>query len=119
MNSKIIKRLPYGNANFESVMLENFAYIDKTKFIEQLEKESNKAQFFIRPRKFGKSLFFSTLSCYYDMNRAKQFQELFGDLYIGKNPTTRKNSYAMMEFDFRSEERRVGKECRSRWSPYH
>ena len=21
--------------------------------------------------------------------------------------------------DFRSEERRVGKECRSRWSPYH
>ena len=22
-------------------------------------------------------------------------------------------------FDIRSEERRVGKECRSRWSPYH
>ncbi|MCL2074137.1 MAG: ATP-binding protein [Marinilabiliaceae bacterium] len=100
MNSKIIKRLPYGNANFESVMLENFAYIDKTKFIEQLEKESNKAQFFIRPRKFGKSLFFSTLSCYYDINREVQFQKLFGDLYIGKNPTPRKNSYAMMEFDF-------------------
>ena len=24
-----------------------------------------------------------------------------------------------LEFPFRSEERRVGKECRSRWSPYH
>ncbi|MCL2074596.1 MAG: ATP-binding protein [Marinilabiliaceae bacterium] len=100
MDSKKYKRLPYGNANFERVILENYAYIDKTKYIEQLENEENPAQFFIRPRKFGKSLFFSMLSCYYDMKRANQFQELFGNLYIGKNPTPRKNSYAMMEFDF-------------------
>ena len=100
MITKKFKRLPYGNTNFESVISENYAYVDKTKFIELLENESNKSQFFIRPRKFGKSLFFSMLSCYYDMLRAEQFQELFGGLYIGKNFTPRKNSYAVMEFDF-------------------
>ena len=33
------KRLPYGNANFEKIMTENYAYIDKTPFIELLENE--------------------------------------------------------------------------------
>ena len=100
MNAKNFKRLPYGNANFESVRTRNYVYVDKTKFIELLENEANQNQFFIRPRKFGKSLFFSMLSCYYDMLRADEFQKLFGELYIGKNPTPRKNDYAVMEFDF-------------------
>jgi len=100
MITKKFKRLPYGNTNFESVMTRNYAYVDKTKFIELLENEHNQNQFFIRPRKFGKSLFFSMLSCYYDMLRADKFQELFGELYIGKNPTPRKNGYVVMEFDF-------------------
>ena len=100
MTLKRLKKLPCGNTNFESIILENYAYVDKTKYIELLENESNKNQFFIRPRKFGKSLFFSMLSCYYDMLRVGQFQDLFGDLYIGKNPTPRKNAYAVMKFDF-------------------
>jgi len=100
MIKKKFKRLPYGNTNFESVITRNYAYVDKTKFIELLENEHNQNQFFIRPRKFGKSLFFSMLSCYYDMLRADKFQELFGELYIGKNPTPRKNGYAVIEFDF-------------------
>ena len=29
------------------------------------------------------------------------------------------NDGTILEFRDRSEERRVGKECRSRWSPYH
>ena len=95
-----IKRLPYGNSNFERLMLENYVYVDKTKYIELLEKEDNPYQFFVRPRKFGKSLFFSMLSHYYDMLRAHRFAELFGGLYIGKNPTPRKSSYAVMEFNF-------------------
>jgi hypothetical protein len=100
MQINMYKRLPYGNSNFSSVIEENYCYIDKTRFIELLENETNKYQFFIRPRKFGKSLFFSTLLHYYDMNRADDFDKLFGNLYIGKNPTPRKNSYAMMEFNF-------------------
>ena len=100
MTANLFKRLPYGNTNFESVRTEDYVYIDKTRFIEMLERENNKSQFFIRPRKFGKSLFLSMLSCYYDMLRADQFHKLFGGLYIGKNPTPRKNSYTVMEFDF-------------------
>ena len=100
MKSKNIKRLPYGTSNFETIRTENYAYVDKTRFIELLEKESNKYQFFIRPRKFGKSLFLSLLTNYYDIQKSAKFEQLFGDLYIGKNPTPRKNSYAVMNFNF-------------------
>jgi hypothetical protein len=81
-------------------MTGNYAYVDKTRFIEMLENESNPSQFFIHPRKFGKSLFFTTLLYYYDMNEAKNFDALFGNLYIGKHPTPGRNSYAVMYFDF-------------------
>jgi hypothetical protein len=100
MNAKNPKRIPYGNSDFRNIRTENYAYVDKTRFIELLANESNKNYFFIRPRKFGKSLFFSTLRYYYDVNYADQFDELFGDLYIGKNPTRERNTHAVMEFDF-------------------
>ncbi|GHT22750.1 hypothetical protein AGMMS4957_13350 [Bacteroidia bacterium] len=100
METKKIKRLPTGISNFESMMTENYAYVDKTRFVEQLENESNPYQFFIRPRKFGKSLFFTLLDHYYDINKAKMFDELFGGLYIGKHPTPKKNAYAILKFDF-------------------
>ncbi|MDR1676522.1 MAG: AAA family ATPase, partial [Tannerella sp.] len=100
MEKKIAKRLPYGNTNFEKLRTENYVYIDKTRYIELLENENNDKLFFTRPRKFGKSLFFSTLSYYYDLNQAAKFEQLFGDLYIGKHPTPRRNSYLVLEFDF-------------------
>ncbi|MDR1270000.1 MAG: ATP-binding protein [Planctomycetaceae bacterium] len=101
MNKRTSKQLPYGNANFKSIRTENnYAYVDKTHFIEALERESNSSQIFIRPRRFGKSLFLSTLVYYYDVNYADEFAQLFGDLYIGQHATPRKNSYAVMEFDF-------------------
>jgi hypothetical protein len=65
-----------------------------------LENESNPNQFFIRPRKFGKSLFFMTLVYYYDLNEAENFDKLFGNLYIGKHPTPERNSYAILKLDF-------------------
>ncbi|MDR3093765.1 MAG: ATP-binding protein [Bacteroidales bacterium] len=94
------KRLPYGSSNYKSIRTQNYAYVDKTMYIEMLENEPNKNLFFIRPRKFGKSLFFMTLSCYYDVKEADNFDQLFGDLYIGKHPTPEKNSYAVLQFDF-------------------
>jgi hypothetical protein len=100
METKKYKRLPYGNSDFKSIRMENYAYVDKTRYIELLEQENNKNQFFIRPRKFGKSLFFTTLSYYYDLNEAENFDRLFGDLYIGKHPTPERNSHAVMKFDF-------------------
>lgn len=93
------QKIPYGDANFEQIRLKNYLYVDKTKYIELLEEEP-KYIFFIRPRRFGKSLFISMLECYYDINRKDKFEELFGDLYIGKNPTPEKNDYLILRFDF-------------------
>ncbi|MDR1121251.1 MAG: AAA family ATPase, partial [Dysgonamonadaceae bacterium] len=95
-----IKRLPYGCSNFETIAKENYCYVDKTKYIEMLEKEPNHFHFFIRPRKFGKSLFFSTLYNYYDIRKSGDFQTLFGELYIGKYPTPKHNDYFVLMFDF-------------------
>ncbi|MDR3197332.1 MAG: ATP-binding protein [Planctomycetaceae bacterium] len=101
MTTQNPKQLPYGNADFRKIRTENnYVYVDKTRFIAMLEQENNSSQVFIRPRRFGKSLFLSTLKYYYDVNYADKFEQLFGDLYIGQHPTPRKNRYAVMNFDF-------------------
>ncbi|MDR1342348.1 MAG: AAA family ATPase [Prevotellaceae bacterium] len=100
METKMPKRLPYGSSNFETIRTGSYAYIDKTRFIEQLEQENNSNLLFTRPRKFGKSLFCSMLSHYYDINQAGKFEQLFGDLYIGQHPTPKHNSYMVLKLDF-------------------
>jgi hypothetical protein len=100
MPNQIYKKLPYGNSNFADLIATGYAYVDKTRFIELLENENNRFQFFIRPRKFGKSLFFSMLSNYYDFNRKDNWESLFGHLYVGANSTPQRSSYAVMEFNF-------------------
>ncbi|MDR0603028.1 MAG: AAA family ATPase, partial [Bacteroidales bacterium] len=100
MNTKIPKRIPYANTNFEKIRTGNYVYIDKTRYIELLEKEDNDNLFLTRPRKFGKSLFFSMLSNYYDINQADKFDQLFGDLYIGKHPTPKHNTYLVLKVNF-------------------
>ena len=94
------KKIPYALTNFESIRTENYLYVDKTRFIEMLENENSKYHFLIRPRKFGKSLFLSVLEHYYDLRFKDRFEELFGDLYIGQNPTKKANSYFVMRFNF-------------------
>jgi len=93
-------KIPYGISNFKSLRKESYLYVDKTKYISSLEGKGSKYLFFIRPRRFGKSLFLSTLVNYYDLNNQKEFDELFGDLYIGKNPTELKTSYIILQLDF-------------------
>ncbi|MDR3000283.1 MAG: ATP-binding protein [Fibromonadaceae bacterium] len=94
------KKLPYGISNFADMIESGYAYVDKTRFIEQLENENNRYQFFIRPRRFGKSLFLSVLENYYCLGKKEKTDVLFKDLYIGKNPTSEKNKYVIMNFDF-------------------
>ena len=95
-----MRRLPLGISNYENIVKENRVYVDKTKYIEELEDFSNKTIMFLRPRKFGKTLFTSTLECYYDKNRKDRFEELFGNTYIGKNPTENRNKYCVLRFNF-------------------
>ena len=97
---KAAKKIPYGQSNFEKIRTEKYVYVDKTRFIEQIENEPNSYLFLIRPRKFGKSLFLSMLRHYYDICHADKFDALFGDLYIGKNPTPKRNSLFVIKFSF-------------------
>lgn len=93
------KRIPYGMQNFEDVIKEDCYYVDKTPFIEQIE-ESNKYFLFIRPRRFGKTLTLSMLENYYDINKKDKFDEIFGKLYIGQNPTPEHNTYLIIHLNF-------------------
>ena len=93
------KRIPYGMQNFEDVIKEDCYYVDKTSFIEQIE-ESNMYFLFIRPRRFGKTLTLSMLENYYDINKKDKFDEIFGKLYIGQNPTPEHSTYLIIHLNF-------------------
>ena len=95
-----MKKLPTGISNYERLIKENYIYVDKTMYIEKLENLSDSTIMFLRPRKFGKTLFTSTLENYYDISKINEFEELFGNTYIGKNPTKNKNSYHILRFNF-------------------
>ena len=95
-----MRQLPKGISNYEDIVRENRIYVDKTMYIEKLEKLSDKTIMFLRPRKFGKTLFTSTLECYYDINKQDRFDKLFKNTYIGKNPTDNKNKYCILRFNF-------------------
>lgn len=95
----MLKKIPYGESDFKKIIKGNYLFVDKSKYIETLENDVS-YQFFIRPRRFGKSLFLSMLSNYYDINNNQEFDELFGKLYIGKNPTAKRTSYFVLELDF-------------------
>jgi hypothetical protein len=70
------KTIPYGIANYRDVRANNCYYVDKTMYIPQIE-QAGMYLFFIRPRRFGKSLWLSTLECYYDLAAADEFDALF------------------------------------------
>ena len=95
-----MKKLPYGISDYERIMENDYYYVDKTKYIETLENVSAPYIMFLRPRKFGKTLFTSVLENYYDVKKEDKFEKLFGETYIGKNPTKLKNSYYILRFNF-------------------
>ena len=95
-----MKKLPYGISNYEELIEDGYYYVDKTMYIEKLENLAEKRILFLRPRKFGKTLFTSTLENYYDLKKVDKFERLYGQTYIGKNPTKLKNSYHILKFNF-------------------
>ena len=93
-------RLPYGISNFVKVATEGYTYVDRTPFLAQIEAMNEPYLFFLRPRRFGKSLFISLLHCYYGVEYGPQFTELFGAYAIGQNPTPLANQYLALRLDF-------------------
>lgn len=94
-----VKLVPYGMADFATVIEQNLYYVDKTMFIPELEKQPRNL-FFIRPRRFGKSIFLSMLYSYYDCTQSHKFQSLFGNLWIGQHPTPLQGKYQVLFLDF-------------------
>ena len=94
-----VKQIPYGVADFESVIERDLYYVDKTMYLAELEKQPD-TLIFIRPRRFGKSLFISMMRAYYDKSKAKDFDTLFGSLWIGSHPTPLRNHYQVLYLDF-------------------
>lgn len=92
-------RFPYGLSDFHRIASERRFYIDRTDHIRQVE-ECGDQLLLLRPRRFGKSLWLSTLENYYDLAKADEFERLFGHLAIGRDPTPRRNGYFVMKWDF-------------------
>jgi len=90
---------PYGISDFKEIIINKYFYCDRTNLIPLIEK-AGKSILFLRPRRFGKSLVLSMLENYYDVAKKDQFENLFGHLHIGKNPTPLHNRYFILKLDF-------------------
>jgi hypothetical protein len=90
---------PYGAPDFAKIRSKQQFLVDKTQFIPSLE-HAGEHLIFLRPPRWGKSQFLSTLRYYYDVSQKKQFKKLFGDLAIGKNPTPLHNTFHVLPLDF-------------------
>lgn len=91
-------KIPYGISDFKKIIDEEYVYVDKTMYIEKLENYP--MTMYVRPRRFGKSLFTSMISYYYDINEKENFEKLFKGLYIYDNSTKNKNAYYILKFNF-------------------
>ena len=95
-----MKPIPYGNANFNDIRNDGYIYIDRTNYLKILEQMNITRALFIRPRRFGKSLWLNVMTNYYDINQKDQFENLFGDLDIGKEPTSNHNEFVVINWNF-------------------
>ena len=99
MEQQEAKQVPYGVADFSKMIEQNLYYVDKTMFIPEVENQAD-CLFFVRPRRFGKSLFLSMLHSYYDCKQRDKFESLFGNLWIGSHPTESRGRYQVLYLDF-------------------
>ena len=109
--------IPYGISDFKRIRTEGYYYIDKTGFIRELERAGS-FLFFVRPRRFGKSLMASMLRCYYDIAEKGDFDKLFGGLDIAKDPTANANRYQVLYMDFSEVNRGADATLQERFENY-
>ena len=99
MEHQAIKEVPYGVSDFVTVVEQNLYYVDKTMYIPELERQARNL-FFIRPRRFGKSIFLGMLHAYYDCRTKDKFGQWFSHLWIGQHPTPTQGRYQVLHLDF-------------------
>ena len=110
-------KIPYGVSDFKRLRSEGYYFVDKSAYIRTLEL-CGSFLFFVRPRRFGKSLFLSMLRCYYDSAEKENFDALFGDLDIAREPTEYRNRYQVLTFDFSQVNKGEGDTLAARFENY-
>ena len=80
-----MKKIPIGIDDFKKIRENNYYYIDKTNFIEEIGKNVGKTLLFTRPRRFGKTLNMSMLKYFFDIKNKEENKKLFQNLYIEKS----------------------------------
>ena len=90
--------IPYGMADFRAMRLGGYQYVDKTRFLRDLEGE--RYAFLLRPRRFGKTCLLSLLEHYYDRTRQDEFETLFAHTDIGERPTAERGRHVVLRLNF-------------------
>jgi len=93
-------KIPYGVSSFSVLKNEDYLYVDRTSYIQKMDQADERYVVFLRPRRFGKSLFVSMLQHYYGVEFKPSFQTLFGSTYIGSTDHPNANQYHVLKFDF-------------------
>lgn len=79
------RQVPYAVMNYREIVGGEYFFVDHTRFLCELEQY--KTPVFLRPKRFGKSLWVSLLEHYYDVRFKGEFQKLFGKTDVGREPT--------------------------------
>ncbi len=94
------KLIPAAMTDFKKIIENNYAFVDKTRFLKIYEESGTTVSMFLRPRRFGKTMFTELLRYYYDIALREEADRLFKGKYIASHPTPLKNSYYVIKFDF-------------------
>ncbi|MDE6521527.1 MAG: ATP-binding protein [Muribaculaceae bacterium] len=94
-------KYPIGQQDFKTLREDNSLYVDKTQFIEKIVSSPNRYYFLARPRRFGKSLFLSSLQYFFEGRR-----DLFKGLYIDSTDWNWE-SYPVLRLDLNTEKYEV------------
>ena len=96
----MLKALPTSQTILPDIINEDYVFIDKTQFIEKYEASKKKVSLFLRPRRFGKTMFTEILRYYYDAALEKESSGIFSSTYIATHPTPLKSAFHVVKFDF-------------------
>ena len=94
-----MKKIPYGQSDIIKILQKNYYYVDKTTFIPLLE-DIGDFLIFLRPRRFGKSLWLATLATYYDLKNRDRLSEIFKNTWITNNFTSEAGEYFVLRLNF-------------------
>ena len=89
-----------GNISLADFRSQNLVFVDKTPYVQKFEELKSGAVVFLRPRRFGKTLFTNILQSYYDKSLASRFDDSFSGTWIHDHRTPLASSFYCLRLDF-------------------